>query len=569
VALVYSAVRRWFGVGAALCAGVAMAATPVAALMFRFNNPDALLVLLLTAGAYCLTRALERAGTRWLLACGALVGLGFLAKMGEALVVVPTFGLAYLVAAPARLRRRAAQLLAAGAALVASAGWWVLAVALWPAGSRPMIDGSPTNSILNLIVGYDGLERIVGNSGGGGGASFSGATGILRLFNSLMGGQASWLLPAALMALAGGLVMTRRARRTDRLRAALVIWGGWLVVTGAIFSFSSGIIHTYYTVALAPPVAVLSGIGASQLWKARGAWWARLAAGAVVTATAWWAWALLDRSPSWGPWLRPLVVTAAAVSIVGLATFSVERWRRGAGLLALGAAAIACLAGPLAFTVQTVGTAHTGSVPSAGPSTTGTLAGGGFPSAAGGKGGPSGTASGSRPQGAPGRATGGERTGPAPSGAVPAASGPAGSGRAGSGPAAAGGASRSVPSGAGGGSVTVALAKVLEAGAGHYRWAAATDGSQQAAAIELATNGDAVMAIGGFDGEGGNLSLASFEHYVKAGDIHYFVVDGGTSGGGPGGASSSGSITTWVESHFSAETVGGMEIYDLASSSVQ
>ena len=169
VALVYAAVRRWFGAGAGLVAGVALATTPVAALMFRFNNPDALLVLLLTAGAYCLTRALEAAGTRWLAAVGVMVGLGFLAKMGEALLVVPAFALAYLVAAPASWRRRLFQLVVAGAAMVASAGWWVLAVGPWPVGSRPMIDGSPTNSILNLILEYNGLGRLEGNGGGGGG----------------------------------------------------------------------------------------------------------------------------------------------------------------------------------------------------------------------------------------------------------------------------------------------------------------------------------------------------------------------------------------------------------------
>ncbi len=174
VALVYSALRRWFGPGAGIVAGAVMATTPVAALMFRFNNPDALLVLLLTAGAYCLTRALERASTRWLLALGVTIGFGFLAKMGEALLVVPAFGGAYLLAAPTSTRRRLFQLAGAGAAMVVSAGWWVLTVALWPAGSRPMIDGSPTNSILNLILQYNGLGRLTGTTGGSGGGGGGG-----------------------------------------------------------------------------------------------------------------------------------------------------------------------------------------------------------------------------------------------------------------------------------------------------------------------------------------------------------------------------------------------------------
>ncbi|HTW06101.1 MAG TPA: glycosyltransferase family 39 protein, partial [Acidimicrobiales bacterium] len=208
VALVYAAVRRWAGPVAGLLAGLATALTPVAALMFRFNNPDAMLVMLLAAAAYAVTRAVEGARARWLVLAGALVGLAFLAKMAEAFVVVPAFGLVYLVAAPTALARRVSHLVAAGAAMVASAGWWVLAVSLWPASDRPMIDGSPTNSIWNLIVGYNGLSRVEGSGAGAGGGNFSGAAGIFRLFNSLMGGQASWLLPGALALLAVGLVMT-------------------------------------------------------------------------------------------------------------------------------------------------------------------------------------------------------------------------------------------------------------------------------------------------------------------------------------------------------------------------
>jgi 4-amino-4-deoxy-L-arabinose transferase-like glycosyltransferase len=383
VALVYGALRRWFGPRAGLVAGSVMATTPVAALMFRFNNPDALLVLLLTAGAYCLTRALERAGTRWLVALGVTIGFGFLAKMGEALLVVPAFGGAYLLAAPTSLWRRVLQLLGAGSATVVSAGWWVLTVALWPASSRPMIDGSPTNSIINLVLEYNGLGRLVGNGGGpgggGGGANFSGATGAFRLFNSLMGGQASWLLPASMVILSGGLLLTLKAPRTNRTRAALVTWGGWLVVAGAVFSLSQGTIHTYYTVALAPPIAALIGIGAAKLWEHRPAAWARCAAGTLIAVTATWAVVLLDRSSAWGPWLRPVIVSTAALAVIGLVLASTggygQPWRRAGSAAALAAGAVACLAGPLAFTLQTIGAAHTGSLPSAGPSVsnTGTL----------------------------------------------------------------------------------------------------------------------------------------------------------------------------------------------------
>ena len=161
--------RRWFGPPAGLAAGAMLALTPVAALMFRFNNPDALLVMLLVASAYCLVRALEDARTRWLVATGALIGFAFLTKMGQALLVVPGFGLAYLVAPRPACAGGSPASLAGLAALIVSAGWWVAIVALLPAGSRPFIDGSPDNNIFNLIFGYNGLSRLFGGGGPGGG----------------------------------------------------------------------------------------------------------------------------------------------------------------------------------------------------------------------------------------------------------------------------------------------------------------------------------------------------------------------------------------------------------------
>jgi 4-amino-4-deoxy-L-arabinose transferase-like glycosyltransferase len=551
VALLYATIKRWFGAPAGLAAGTMLAITPVAALMFRFNNPDALLVTLLVAAAYCLVRALEAAGTRWILATGALVGFAFLAKLGQALLVVPAFGLVYLLAAPTTLRRRIAGLLGGLASLVVCAGWWVAIVALLPAGSRPFIDGSPDNNIFNLILGYNGLQRLFGNGGGagggGGGANFSGASGTLRLFADLMGGQASWLLPLALIALIAGLWARRSAPRTDRTRAALLLWGGWLIVTAAVFSYSQGIIHTYYAVALAPPIAALVAIGGWQLWQRRVTLRARILAAIAVAVTGGWSYILLDRSPSWQPWLRVVVLVATAVALGGLLSAAVLRpFARRASLVAVAAALIAGLAGPAAYAVETATSVHTGSVPSAGPTVTanpgfGGLGAGG-PRAFGGgqalfgRGAPRGVRPGpglAPPSGAPGFGGGGGRFA-------------AGSGRV------------------DGGSVSTAsaLVKALESHAGSYRWVAATMGSMSAATYELATGGDPVMAIGGFNNNGGELSLTQFIRYVHAGDIHYFIDSGG--GGGPGqGPAGTSTIAAWVQSHFSAQTIGGVTVYDL------
>ena len=153
------------GPGAALLAGAAMALTPVAVLMFRFNNPDALLVLLMVAAAYAVVRAVEHAGTRWLLLAGALLGLAFLTKTAQALLVLPALAAAYLWAAPTGLWRRVRQLLAAGVAMVVVGGWWFVAVALWPAAEPAVhrrVDGQQRH---RARLGYNGLGRIFGEGG--------------------------------------------------------------------------------------------------------------------------------------------------------------------------------------------------------------------------------------------------------------------------------------------------------------------------------------------------------------------------------------------------------------------
>jgi 4-amino-4-deoxy-L-arabinose transferase-like glycosyltransferase len=546
VALLHAAVRRWFGAGAGLLAGALLAITPVAALMFRFNNPDALLVCLLVAGAYCLTRALEGASTRWVIAAGTMIGFAFLAKMMQAFLVLPAFGLVYLVAAPTGLRRRTAQTLAGAVAILVSCGWWVAIVALWPVASRPFIDGSPDNNIFNLITGYNGLGRIFtsgGQGGAGGGQMFSGATGLLRLFDTEMGAQASWLLPAALLSLIVGLWCTRRAPRTDRTRAAVLLWGGWLLVSGLVFSLGSGVIHTYYTVALVPAIAALIAIAGSILWQSRQTLATRATFALAVLATAGWSWVLLDRTPQWEAWLRVLIPVSALLAVIGLlAAPALRRLGRRAWVATAVLAAAACLSAPLAYSAQTITTAHTGSIPSAGPGSS--TPGGGPGGAPGGRGGPGGA-----PGGRGGPALGGR--------GLP------------------GGAPRGPHSGSAGGpggaqtDVSAALKKTLESDASPFRWVAAVSGSQTAASLELATGGEPVMAIGGFNNEGGHLTLAAFEQYVEHGDIHYYLASGGAGGGpggagGPGGgASSTASIASWVKAHFKSVKIGAETVYDL------
>ena len=365
VAVLYAAVRRAAAPQAALLAGAVFAFTPAAALMFRFNNPDALLVLMLVVGAYCVQRACEPEASRWwLVGAGIAVGFGFLAKMLQAFLVLPAFAIAYLIAAAAPLRTRLLRLAAGAVALVVSAGWYLLLVELWPASTRPYIGGSQNDSIVELALGYNGIGRLTGEEVGGLG-NLDYDVGWGRLLGPGMGNYTGWLLPAALVCLAAGLWLTRRAPRTDSRRAALVLWGGWLVTTAVVFSFAGGIVHSYYTVALAPALGAVIGIGSIVLWRNRATPWCAAAMASTVAVTAVLAVVLAARHDDWLPWLRAAVAAGgvgAAVLLVVIARLP----HRVAGAVA-GLAIAACLIAPTAYAVETAATTHTGAIPSVGP----------------------------------------------------------------------------------------------------------------------------------------------------------------------------------------------------------
>jgi 4-amino-4-deoxy-L-arabinose transferase-like glycosyltransferase len=584
VGLVYLTVRRWFTAQAALLAGVVLALTPVAAMMFRFNNPDALLALLLTGSMYALTRGLEKAQTKWLVLAGTLVGFGFLTKMLQAFLIIPALAIVYLLAAPTGWWRRVWQVVVMGVATLVAAGWWVAAVALTPAADRPYVGGSQNNSILNLIFGYNGFGRLTGSESGsvvgGGGAGTAGQwgpTGLTRLLNSAFGDMASWLIPGALLMGAALLIFTMRARRTDRERSALLLWGGALVGIGLTISLGQGIIHPYYTVALGPPLAGLVGISAVGLWQRRSRWAGRASLAAGLLATCVWGFVLLDRTPDWFPFLRFVVLT---VGILGAAVILALPWLRQTPKLAVGLVAglglSAGLIAPLFSTVATAATPHSGAIPSVTPTPAGGFGGpggGGFPGGpAAGRGGfprfggtGAGTSTGrggfAGGPGPGGFARGGSAGGAAPSGGFPTGGGVAGG--------FGGGAARA--GGFGGGFLNASssspeLTKLLKADASHFIWVAATVNSNSAAGYQLASD-EPVMAIGGFNGTDPAPTLVQFEKYVSEGKIHYFIGGGGAGGFGRGGTGDDASkITTWVESHFTAKTVDGTTVYDLTSS---
>jgi 4-amino-4-deoxy-L-arabinose transferase-like glycosyltransferase len=356
------------------------------------------------------------------------------------------------------------------------------------------------------------------------------------LFATDMGAQISWLLPAALISLVAGLVISFRTPRADRLRAAMIIWGGWLIVTGIVFSYMEGTVHTYYTVALVPAIAALVATTGHELWQRRRSFLARATMAVMVAATSTWSVVLLDRDASWFPQLRYLILIAGAVATLGL-LIGVHRIKAATAIV-VATAAIAGLTGGAAYAVQTASVSHTGSTPSAGPAGTG-MGGGGMGS------GTSGSHSGTAPTGGT-RPSGVRPTGSRPTTGTTATTGTTGTAPTGGGP--------------GGGTTTNStLTALLKATT--TKWSAVVSGSQAAATLELAS-GTAVMAIGGFTGDDATPTLAQFEAYVKAGEVRYFIA--GNSGGG-GNSSTASAITTWVKAHYTAKTVGGETVYDLST----
>ncbi|QDP94528.1 glycosyltransferase family 39 protein [Microlunatus elymi] len=589
VGVVYAAIKRVSGHTAGLAAGLITALTPSAALMFRFNNPDALLLFLLVSAGYAVLRATERASAKWLILAGSLVGLGFLTKMLQAFLVLPVFALVYLIAPPTTFRKRLLQLLGALASVIISAGWWVAIVELWPKSSRPYIDGSTNNSVLELVFGYNGLGRLTGNESGqvgggaggrpsgmelpagtemfggggpgsGGGMSGSG-TGILRLFESVSGGMISWLIPAALLVMIVALIKIGRAPRTDWARAALIIFGGSMIITGLFFSFMAGIYHDYYTVALAPWIAGTVIIGGTVLWRRRHELVSRLALAVAAAGTSAWAFVLLGESGE-QPYqsLRWLVLGTGLLATAGFAL--VDRLPKAAATAVLALAGVAALTGPASYSVDTVLTPHTGSIVTAGPVSSMGGPGGGMRGGPGGGGmAPTGQSRGRNSpagQGSAGQAPGGQ----AMPGGMPgqSQSGSSAGSDGGPGGAAAGGMGGLIN----GTQVSDQLKSLLNQNADEYTWVAATARAQNAASYQLATE-QPVMAIGGFNGTAASPTLTQFKQYVAEGKIHYFISSG--SEGQLSGSSSQDSaaqIQSWVPDNFTAKTVSGVTVYDLS-----
>ena len=516
VALLYGAVARISGQRTGLLAGAVLALTPVAALMFRFNNPDAVMVLLMTAAAYCTVRAVQQATPRWLAWAGVALGFAFLAKMLEGLMVAPALAAAYLLAAPTPLRARLRHLLVSAVAFVGSAGWFVVLTLLWPASSRPYIAGSTDNNFMNLVLGYNGFARVLGRNhmgfgppnqvvGSAAGAQlhlgryggFGGfgdqSQGWSRLFGGEFGFEIGWLVPAALLATVLVVLSRGRAARTDLTRAAAILFGGWLVVDGVVLSFMHGMIHAYYCLSIAPPVAAMFAIGVHELWQYREKWLYRGGLAVLVGGTGVWSWWVLGRNAAWLPGLRWTILALVLVAVIAVLGPWTVGTRRAVALGVLGVGLIPALAGPAAYAIATIGQSHQGGGPSVGPAD---------PSLGGGM-----------------RMFGQSADNPA-------------------------------------------LDAILKDT--HTEWSAAISRSSSAAGLELST-GTPVMAIGGFSGSDPAPTLGQFQDDVAQHKVAYYIVVN-NRGHGPGwGNRGHADIAKWVAVTFPWTNVGDATVYNLSA----
>ncbi|MFD5267580.1 ArnT family glycosyltransferase [Streptomyces sp. NPDC058335] len=566
--ILHSSVKRVWGHGAATVAALVLALTPITVAINRDNNPDTLLVFLMVGGAALALRAVHNGRLLPLLGSAACFGLAFNTKMLQGYIALPAVFAVYLYAAKPKLVKRLLNLAAAAVVLAVSSFWWAAAVSLVPADERPYIGGSTDGTAWNLIMGYNGLGRVLGGEGnggggGGGGGGFSGTAGIGRMFNDILGGQISWLIPFAAIAFVGGLVLCGRAPRTDLTRAALVMWGGWTALHYLTFAMAEGTMHPYYTTALAPGIAALCGGGGLMLLRAfradrRWAWVLPLA----LAVTAGWAIVLLRRASGWNTWLWPAVGVVMALAIVGLLVF---RSGNRARLLAasVAAAVVASVAGPAAYAWSVPsgsGGAMGGTNPTAGPTTGSGGFGGGRPGGGGDRGGFPGTggeqdAQGTQAEGQPGGQAGGTPPGGAAGegGTAPGGTAAEGGTGAGDGP----GGTGTGGGGMGGGGASTELLSYLKKNQDGAKWLLAVSSSQSAAQLIL-SSGEPVISMWGWSGSDNAMTLARLKELVKKGELHYIQLGGGMGGGGMGGGGMGGGstanseVTEWVQKNGTA-----------------
>ncbi|MBL8161704.1 MAG: glycosyltransferase family 39 protein [Anaerolineae bacterium] len=566
VPLLYILVKRWFGSRAGLIAALVMAIMPVSIAVQRNNTMDATLIFTLLLAAYAFIRATETGKLKWLLIGGVLVGLGFNIKMLQAFLPLPAFYALYFLSASVGWRRKILHLALTTFVLLAVSLSWIIVVDLIPTDQRPYVGSSQSNSALELAVGYNGLQRLLGGLGRGGsnaqpftpgtttdgqpatpgtdangqsitppagmtppagfaggppngiagGGMFGGeigSAGVLRLFTQPLDNEIGWLLPFGLLSI-GLLVLAGRPRLPlSREHQAVVLWGGWLV-TQVIFFSMAGFFHAYYLAMLTPPLAALVGIGLMRIWgiHQQRKWLGIILLISTVGASLVYQMTIAAGYTDTLPWL----LIPAGILIIGaimlVAARELPRYSR------LAVAGFVC--GLIALT----------SVPAvwAGASTLSSDANAMLPHAYEGNSARSERMSGSAQAGAFNRPDG-------------------------------------MPGAFGGGGVNTELIEYLQANTQGMRWMMAVGSSNEGASYVLET-GRGVLYMGGFSGQDPVVDAESLQALVDSGELRYIL-----SGGRRGPGMSSSDISTWLESSCavvtdvslgSATAFGGSTLYD-------
>jgi 4-amino-4-deoxy-L-arabinose transferase-like glycosyltransferase len=327
ILVLYRAVRRLAGPLAGITAAAALATSPVTVALNRGNVADSLLILLLVLAADATSSALLSGRLRTLLLAGVWVGLAFQAKMLAAWLVLPALAATYLLAAPASVRVRVLHLALAGLVTFAVSLSWMTAISLVPSHERPYVDGTQNDSIFSQTFTYNGIARLERRNvyaGAGHPAAFlvhlsereASPTHAVkpswhRLLDGLFGRDDGWLLPAALIAAAYALIARRRAGRRDPFRAAVVLWGIWLLVLAAFFS-AGGYPNSYYVAALSPAIGALCGVGAALAARAVDGVGLRATLAAATLCSAGYGVYLLRGGTAVPGWLIPVATIVAA-----------------------------------------------------------------------------------------------------------------------------------------------------------------------------------------------------------------------------------------------------------------
>ncbi|MFC4394932.1 ArnT family glycosyltransferase [Arthrobacter sedimenti] len=368
--LIYAVLHRTVSSWARLFGSVVFFTTPIITLMSRYNNPDPLMLLLMVTGLWFAVRAIETGRDRLFVSTGALLGLAFMAKQLQGLLILPALGMAFLLFTRQRWPKRIATIASAAVAMVVTGGLWMTVVDLVPANQRPYVGGSASNSVLDLTFGYNGIDRI---AGGGEIAeamqipdqyrTVDSDAGLFRLLNANYNQESSWLLYAAVLAVLLLAISWKALPRSRATRSLVFISSVWLLTAFLLLSFMGNQIHTYYTAALGPPLALVLGLTVDLLIRQRRRTWIRVT-GTILGLTALLSsWLICSGTTLWPEWLPTTILLSGICALAALAVKAPSpKIHRGAATFL----AAALLTGPVVTSVYNVTVEFTGSNPVSG-----------------------------------------------------------------------------------------------------------------------------------------------------------------------------------------------------------